>query len=389
MGEAYAPPCRLSAAMLSLTAGIAERVGRLQAGSDDERQLRLRRVNRIRTVHGTLAIEGNALNRSQITAILDGRRVLAPPREVQEVRNALQAYDRLSAWEPGSEDALLGAHGLMMHGLVDRPGSYRSGGVGVMDGSRVIHMAPPASRVPVLMAQLFAWLGRSDLHPLVTGCLFHYELEFIHPFEDGNGRMGRLWQTLILSRWRHLFGNLPIESLVHAHQPAYYDAIAASNADADAAPFVEFMLPMIQQALDELDEADEPPDAAAPVGVTGERADEHDREQDPQLVRDHAPSPAASGAAAPDEKVERLLEVLARGGPGATKALMASLGLSHRPSFLYRYLRPALDGGWVEMTDPARPKSPHQRYRLSAEGFTFLEHRDPADRPTDRGPRSH
>lgn len=287
------------------------------------------RLRRIRTIHGTLAIEGNTLDEQQITAILEGKRVLAPPREVQEVRNALEAYERFPDWTPSTEGNLLGAHRVLMTGLVDHPGTYRIGGAGVMAGEPVIHMAPPANRVPGLMGDLLAWLLGSTDHALMSSSLFHYELEFIHPFADGNGRMGRLWQTLILSRWRPLFAYLPIENLVHANQAAYYQAIQDGTDQTSATPFIELMLRIIGLALDELDVA-EPTEQAT-------------------------------------EQVRGLLAALAE-DTCSRRALMDRLGLSHRPTFLYDYLRPALDAGWVEMTDPDHPRSPRQRYRLTAAG---------------------
>lgn len=249
MSHTYAPPLTSTAAMLARVAVIAEKVEHLRTSLSAERVLRLRRIGRERSIHSTLAIEGNLLTQGQVTAILEGKHVLASPREVQEVRNASLAYERLAHWQPAREGDLLAAHALMMLGLVDHPGRYRTGGVGVMDGDVVVHMAPPASRVPVLMQDLLGWLARGDQPPLIASCLFHYELEFIHPFDDGNGRMGRLWQNLILSRWQPLFEDLPTESLVYDHQHDYYRAITASNDAADAAPFVEFMLDMVEQTI--------------------------------------------------------------------------------------------------------------------------------------------
>ncbi|MDP2992315.1 MAG: Fic family protein [Deltaproteobacteria bacterium] len=181
-------------------AKISETVGRLSALTDAAKALRLRRINRIRTIRGSLAIEGNTLSEEQITAILDGKLVIAPPREIQEARNAITAYDRFEQWRPEVDAELLEAHRILMAGLIDEAGAYRRGGVGVMAGGQVIHMAPPADRVPALMHDLLQWLGASDQHPLIASSVFHYEFEFIHPFADGNGRMGRLWQTLILTR---------------------------------------------------------------------------------------------------------------------------------------------------------------------------------------------
>jgi Fic family protein len=242
--------------MCTQVAEIAERVDRLSAIRSDLAGLRRRhRSNRARAIHATLAIEGNRLSPSQVTAILDGKRVLASPREVQEVRNALLAYERFTGWMPQREQDLLEAHRTLMAALVDAPGRYRAGGVGVMAGDLLVHMAPPAHRISGLMADLLAWLGRAEDHPLISSSVFHYELEFIHPFADGNGRIGRLWQTLILSRWRALFADLPVETLVHAHQDDYYQAIADSTEAASATPFILFMLTMIGAALDELDKA--------------------------------------------------------------------------------------------------------------------------------------
>jgi Fic family protein len=212
--------------------------------------LRLRRINRIRTVTGSLAIEGNTLTEEQITAILDGKTVLAPPRELQEARNALAAYDKLPQWNGRRENDLLAAHKVMMQGLLDDfPGNYRSGGVGVLAGERVIHMAPPPRQVPRLMAELFDWLNHTKEHPLIASSVFHYEFEFIHPFSDGNGRMGRLWQSLLLSHWNPVFAWLPVESLVHQHQAAYYQALRDSTRATDSAPFIAFMLDCLHEAV--------------------------------------------------------------------------------------------------------------------------------------------
>ncbi len=242
----YQPPLTLTPAMVSLVAEIAEAVGRLSLVAEDT--LRLRRINRIRTIQGSLAIEGNTLSEEQITAVLEGKPVLAPPREIQEARNALAAYEQMTHWQPEREADLLQAHKVLTQGLLEDAGRYRGGGVGVMQGEHVIHMAPPANRVPGLMHDLLAWLGACEAHPLIAGAVFHYEFEFIHPFADGNGRMGRLWQTLILSRWQPVLADLPVESMVHAHQQAYYRAIEQSTAKTDCAPFVHFMLERILEA---------------------------------------------------------------------------------------------------------------------------------------------
>ncbi len=247
----YNPPFTITTEMLNRVADISQQVGRLTAEFEQEKLLRLRKVNRMRTVQGSLAIEGNTLSAEQITAILDGKRVIAPPKEVLEAQNAIAAYDTISTWQPADSKDLLAAHRLLMQGLVEKAGRYRSQGVGVMSGDQVVHMAPQADRVPKLMQELLDWLSDTDIHPLIASCVFHYEFEFIHPFADGNGRMGRLWQTLILSKWQPIFINIPVESLVYQHQQAYYLAIRSSTAKTDCSPFIEFMLQMIRDAIRE------------------------------------------------------------------------------------------------------------------------------------------
>lgn len=247
----YLPPFTLSNKTLSLVAQISESIGRLTVQQEQEKLLRLRKVNRMRTVQGSLAIEGSTLTQQQITAILDGKRVIAPPKEVQEAHNAISTYESLPQWQPANGAHLLAAHLLMMKGLVNDAGMYRQEGVGVMSGEQVVHMAPQATRVPKLMTDLLEWLESSDVHPLVASCVFHYEFEFIHPFSDGNGRMGRLWQTLILSKWHEVFINIPVESMVYQHQDNYYLAIRQSTQQTDSAPFIEFMLQMIYDAISE------------------------------------------------------------------------------------------------------------------------------------------
>ena len=224
-------------------------IGRLLVLEEAAQIIRLRRINRIRTIQGSLAIEGNTLSVAQITAILEGKRIIAPPREIQEVQNAVQAYERLDNWQPYSKDDLLDAHRLLMTALLDNPGNYRTGGVGIMAGQTVVHLAPPADRVSYLMNDLLHWIETTDQHPLIAGSVFHYEFEFIHPFEDGNGRVGRLWQTLILCKWNPLFAHIPVESLVYEHQAEYYAMLNKSTENAESSVFIEFMLRMIRSAV--------------------------------------------------------------------------------------------------------------------------------------------
>lgn len=241
----YQPPYTITPKITSLVAQISEAVGGYYAHEN----LRLHRINRIKTIQGTLAIEGNTLSTEQITAVLEGKPIVAPLNEVQEVRNALKAYELLDSLDPCSVEDLLKVHATMEAGLIDEAGRFRKGGAGVVSGKTIIHYAPDAERVPYLIKDLFAWLGTTEEHPLIASCVFHYEFEFIHPFADGNGRTGRLWQTLILTKWRSIFKNLPIENIVYKYQKEYYRAIAVSGSKIGCTPFIEFILGVIAETL--------------------------------------------------------------------------------------------------------------------------------------------
>ncbi|WDG79098.1 Fic family protein [Pseudomonas chlororaphis] len=329
--NSYQPPLTLTPTMLALVAQISEQVGRLSARHESTLTPQLRRGNRIRTIQASLAIENNTLSIEQVTAVLDGRRVLGLPREIQEVRNAFAAYESMSGWQPASRAHLLEAHGLLMHGLIDDAGQLRCAGVGIYREERLVHMAPPPSRVPTLVHDLLRWLSSTDLHPLLASCVFHYEFEFIHPFADGNGRMGRLWQTLILSRWRPVLAWLPVETVIREQQDAYYAALSAADQQTEATPFVEFMLQALHQALLDSSQSDQVSD-----------------------------------------QVIRLLQVLNGGLALKAGELMQYLQLTHRPTFRNNYLNPALAAGLIEMTDPDSPRSPVQKYRLTAEGVIWV-----------------
>lgn len=329
----YQPPFTLTPTAVRLIAEISESIGRLSLLTEQATALRLRRINRIRTIQGSLAIEGNTLSEAQITAILEGKRVIAPPREVQEARNAIVTYDQLEDWLPTREAHLLQAHALLMKGLIDEVGQYRRGGVGVMSGAQVIHMAPPAERVPILMGQLLGWLASTDQHPLIASSVFHYEFEFIHPFADGNGRMGRLWQTLILARWNPLFAHIPVESLVHAHQSDYYRAINTSTMQTDSAPFIEFMLRMILDSV---------------------------ATSTPEVTPDVTPEVRLLSAFAGEMTRQQLKEVL---------------GLKDDEHFRKAYLLPVLEAELIEMTIPDKPRSSKQKYRLTEKGHQRLAQR--------------
>ena len=238
----YKPPFTLSARAVGLVADIAAQMERFAIRMEQDDALRLRKANRIKTIHSSLAIEGNHLLESEVADIIDGKTVVAPIREIQEVKNAIRVYDEFEKLDPFSIDDLLRAHGLMMSALTDDAGHFRKGGVGVYSESGLVHMAPPANRVHGLMSDLFGWLKNADDHLLVRSCVFHYEFEFIHPFIDGNGRMGRLWQSLILSHWHPAFAHLPVENMVYSNRQAYFDAIAQSTKQGESGLFIEFML---------------------------------------------------------------------------------------------------------------------------------------------------
>ncbi len=245
----YQPPFKVSATAISMIAEISALIERYVIRMEQEDSLRLRKANRIKTIHGSLAIEGNTLSEDQITAILEGKRIVAPIREIQEVKNAIETYDLYSSLNPYSIEDLLKAHGIMMTALIDVPGQFRTSGVGVVSGTQVIHMAPPAERVPELISDLFGWLKRSEDHLLIRSCVFHYEFEFIHPFADGNGRMGRLWQSLLLGQLHPIFQYLPVENMVYANQQGYYQSINLSTKKTDSGIFVDFMLDEILLTL--------------------------------------------------------------------------------------------------------------------------------------------
>ena len=330
----YQPPHKITSNILNLVAEISEKIGRYLVLAEQNLTPRLRRENRIRTIQASLAIENNTLTLEQVTAVINGKRVLGLPREIQEVRNAFAAYEAMEHWYPASETDLLAAHSLLMAALVDDPGLYRSTGVGIFRGEQLVHMAPPADRVPYLMADLLAWLNGTDEHPLVASCLFHYELEFIHPFADGNGRIGRLWQTLILRHWKPLLAYLPVETLIRDRQTAYYRALAEADKIAEATPFIAFMLEALLGAINE-------------AVATGQ-------------VTDYV-----------TDQVKLLLEIIADNELNSAD-LMHALGLSHRPSFRENYLNPALDCGWLERTQPNSPRSPTQRYRLTEKAKRWI-----------------
>jgi Fic family protein len=320
------PPYSINPAILSLVAEIAGEVGRLGALAGSGNVPKLRRENRIRSIHASLAIENNTLTLDQVTSVIAGKRVLGPQREIQEVKNAFAAYEAMPSWKSSALKDLLAAHRLMLEGLVDEAGKFRARSVGIAKGKRIVHLAPPADRVPGLMKDLLGWLKRTDAHPLIAGCVFHYELEFIHPFADGNGRMGRLWQTLILSQWHPLFAFLPVETVIRDQQAEYYRILAACDKAGNSTAFIEYLLSALLVALRESPNTDQVNDQVS-------------------------------------DQVAALLRTLKTETLTALEC-MKRLKLSHRPTFRANYLNPALSAGLIERTIPDKPNSRLQKYRV-------------------------
>jgi len=321
----YKPPFTITERTINLVATIMERLTRITINEINGINPKLRRDNRIKTIQASLAIENNSLSIDQVTAIVNGRRVLGPGQDIREVQNAYEAYEMLLNLDPYSQTSLLTAHEILMRDLTKEAGRYRSGGVGIFADDQLVHMAPPAHLVPEQVAELINWMNESDVHPLIKSCVFHYEFEFIHPFSDGNGRMGRMWQTLILYKWKNIFGWLPVESLIKERQEAYYEVLGTCDKAADSGQFIEFLLEAIADSLLELEETEQ-----VYVQVS--------------------------------DQVRKLLEVL-DSKPKTSKELMELVGLKHRPTFRENYLLPAMEQGLIEMTIPDKPNSSKQRYR--------------------------
>ena len=323
--------------MTILIGEISEEIGRISVLHGKNGNLHLRRENRIKTIHSSLAIEHNSLSLEQVTAILDGKRVLGNPNEIKEVKNAYEAYELLTKLNPFSVKGLLNAHRLMMNELIKENGKFRTKGVGVFAGKKVVHVAPPADLVPKHMDNLILWYKTSSVHPLIKSAVFHYEFEFIHPFADGNGRMGRMWHTLLLGKWKKIFFWLPIEELIKKKQEEYYSTLAIADKQGNSTVFIEFMLEIIRQSLMEIRNSESMSDQ-----VTDQISDQ-DSEQDKSFIG-------------------KLLRVLGDDVLSA-KEIMDRLNLVHKPTFRKNYLNPALELKVIERTIPDKPSSKNQKYR--------------------------
>ena len=327
----YTPPYNLTDVMLSTAAEISAKAERLTLAKNLGARPMLRRNNRIRSIHSSLAIEANLLSIDEVRSVIDGKLVIGPAKEIQEVKNAYQAYEMLGQFDPYSLEDLKRLHGVMTYLTVQRSGVFRTHNEGVFSGDRCIFMAPPPEFVPEQMASLFAWMRRSKgiVHPLILSSVFHYEFVFIHPFEDGNGRMARLWQTALLTDWNPIFQYLPLESRVHAFQSDYYDAINTCHGAGNSDAFIVFMLDAVSRTLD----------------WAMEQTAGRDAILTPQL--------------------QALLNVMEADVPYTGAQLMEKLGLRSRVSFRKTYLLPAMSQGLIRMLYPDKPSSRNQAYLRS------------------------
>lgn len=324
----YEPPFTITNRIVSYVASISEKIGRITLLSDMEAKPHLRKNNRIKSIHSSLKIEANSLSLNQVRDVINGKLVLGEQKEIQEVKNAYDAYEKILELDPYSIDDLKKFHGIMTRYIVEESGDFRRGEEGVFNGEQCIFMAPSAQYVPQLMNELFGWMreAQTKVHPLVLSSVFHYEFVFIHPFSDGNGRMARLWHTAILSKWKPIFEYIPIESQVEKFQEDYYDAIARCHVEGESTFFIEFMLSQIDKILDELSV---------------------------QISDDYQQIP---------ESVQKLLAVMEYDISYTGNALMEKLGLKSREGFRRNYLRPAMEMHLIHMTIPDKPNSRNQRY---------------------------
>ena len=326
--ENYKPPFTITNDILAHVASISEKLGRITLLSDMETKPHLRKNNRIKSIHSSLKIEANSLSLNQVRDVINGKLVVGEQKEIQEVKNAYAAYEKISEINPYSIKDLKWFHGIMTKYIVEESGDFRVGQEGVFNGEQCIFMAPPAQFVPQLMEELFDWMKKSqrEVHPLILSSVFHYEFVFIHPFADGNGRMARLWHTVILSKWKPIFEYIPLESQIEKFQEDYYDAIAKCHVAGESTLFIEFMLEQIDKILDEFSI---------------------------QFSRDNEQL---------SEYVKKLLEIMEYDVPYTSNSLMEKLNLKSKEGFRRNYLHPAMEMNLIRMTIPDKPNSRNQRY---------------------------
>lgn len=322
----YKPPYNITSKMIDYVSTIMKLVGQLSSGSGLDNKPKLRRTNKINSIYSSLAIENNKLTKEQVKDIINGKLVIGAKRDIVEVKNAIKCYDDILKINPYKIDDLLKYHGIMMEGLIDDAGKLRISQEGVFDGDKVIFIAPAAVRVPELISHLFDYLNKDNENILVKSCVFHYEFEFIHPFSDGNGRMGRLFQTCLLASKEEIFAYLPIESIIKERQQEYYDVIASCNRVGNSNIFIEFMLDAILETINRT--------------LSSSKED-------------------ATGLSI---QMKRLLSIMEDDTPYTTRELMELLNIISRASFKKNYLDPVLELGLAVMTVPDTPKSRNQRY---------------------------
>lgn len=326
--NSYIPPYTISNKMLKLVSDISEKVGKINSHKELESKPHLRRNNRIKSIHSSLRIEANSLSLSEVRDVINGHLVLGNQKEIQEVKNAYEAYEHISDINPFSLTELKRIHGIMTYRTVNESGVFRKGEEGVFSGDKCIFVAPPPNMVSGLMKDLLTWAKKNEdlLHPLILSSIFHYEFVFTHPFADGNGRMARLWHTVMLYRWRNIFEYIPLESQIEKFQTEYYDAIAKCHVNGNSDIFIEFMLEMISQILDEV------------------------------IVQINRSNYETS------EYVKRMLDVMEYDVPYTSNAIMEALGLKSKETLRKNYINPAMELGVVRMTLPDKPNSRNQRY---------------------------
>ena len=324
----YIPPFAITNTMLVLISDIMKKIGQLDNYKDLNKMPILRRNNRIRSIHSSLAIEANSLSLNQVKDIINGKLVIGPQKEIQEVKNAYKAYDMIKDINPYSINDLKKIHGIMTYLTVDESGDFRSGDEGVFDGDKCIFVAPKPEMVDTLMSQLFTWMKNNEnkIHPLILSSVFNYEFVFIHPFSDGNGRMVRLWQNVILSKWEEIFEYVPIETEIKEYQEDYYSSIQRCNLSGESTLFIEFMLKMINEALTKLVESTKKSSNYTSIYV------------------------------------KKLLDIMDENIPMTSNELLEKIGLKSKKSFRQNYLKPAIENGLIKMTNPDNPTSRNQRY---------------------------
>jgi Fic family protein len=322
------PPYTITLRTADYLAKILEMAMHLEHVAGFARNIKLHRENRLRTIHSSLAIEGNTLTLDEVAAVIEGKLVAGKQIEIKEVKNAYEAYDKIMSFDPFKLTDFLKAHQLMMQGLVAEAGQFRNGDVGVFDGDTVVHMGARPQFVPQLMVDLFTWARASELHPVIKSAVLHYEIEIIHPFADGNGRMGRLWQTLMLASWKAFFAWIPMESVLNQNRPQYYDAITDSRKMNDSAVFIEFTLAALYDVMQKQD-----------------------------ILRGNAQVTAQDNEQDRNEKILAFCKI-AR----SRDEIQSFIGIAHREYFRTKILKPLLEAGKLRMTIPDKPNSKNQKY---------------------------